>query len=165
MFKKKYKKYPLEFSGDPYNGIKYFLTIYSGSKPLKMVVDSGADRNMIGNIHINGSSYHNTGIKTATQRISGETYNRLILLDFNIGGPVGNNKATFNLEFDVAFKKDSPLLNSNNFAGILGTTFLQYCDINLREGYIKVYNKPGAVSKALSVNLSFGDGKEVENIE
>ena len=168
MFKRKYKKYPLEFSGDSINGIQYFMTIYSGSKALRMLLDSGAEFSVIGNIHLKGCNYDNCGFTSTSYGISGSIKTRNILLDFDIEQPtelLEYGKARFNQTFKVALKKDSPMFNSDDsdgFAGLLGSTFLQFCDLNLRDGYIKVYNKPGIVTKTLSSNFSLGNDQDNE---
>ena len=77
---------------------------------------------------------------------------RHILLDFDLEELSENKEPTYNQMFAVALKKDNLMFNSDDedgCAGVLGSTFLQFCDINLREGYIKVYNKAGYVTKSL----------------
>ena len=152
MFGCRYKKYPLEFRGDPINGIQYFLTIYSGGKALRMLIDSGACISLIGNIHLKGCSYTNIPHKQTLLGVSGEMQAKNILFDFDLEKPCGSNTPKYNQLFAIAFKKDNLMINSDDedgCAGVLGSTFLQFCDINLREGYIKVYNKAGYVTKSL----------------
>ena len=170
MFRRKYKKYPLEFSGNPIDGIQYFMTIYSGSKALRMLIDSGAEFSIIGNIHLKGCNYDNCGYTSTSYGISGNIKTRNIVLDYDIEQPtelLEYGKARFNQEFKVALKKDSPMFNSDDsegFAGLLGSTFLQFCDLNLRDGYIKVYNKPGIVTKTLSSNFSLGNDQDADKV-
>ena len=148
-----WKKYPLEVCGDPVKGLQYFLTIYSGTKKLRMLVDSGACESMIGNIHLKGCSYQNSGHSETVFGVTGEMETRKIFFDYDLDGPCASNDHRFNQIFSVALKKDNSYFNSNDgdfvIAGVIGSTFLQFCDVNFREGYIKVYNKAGSVSKSL----------------
>ena len=124
MFRWRYKKYPLEVCGNPINGFQYFLTIYSGTKRLRMLIDSGATKSLIGNIHLKGCSYQNTGYKDTLLGVSGEMQARNILLDYDLDEPCTSKVSKFNHLFSVALKKDNYYFNSNDsdfvIAGVLG---------------------------------------------
>ena len=47
--------------------------------------------------------------------------------------------------FSVVTKKDNIMFNNNEVAGLLGANFLQFCKVDFRNGYIKVYKKAGKV--------------------
>ena len=76
---------------------------------------------------------------------------RDILLDYDLDGPCTSKVSKFNHLFSVALKKDNSYFNSNDsdfvIAGVLGSSFLQLCEVDFRGGYIKVYNKSGSVTK------------------
>lgn len=56
-----YKEYPLEFKGDPFLGVQYFITVNSNNKKLKFNIDSGAEANLVSSVALDGCSYNDTG--------------------------------------------------------------------------------------------------------
>ena len=127
--------------GNLSDGFQYAIPLYSGNKRLIMMIDTGAHLSHIGNIPLKGCSYHNTRQKVRVFGIAGDCMARKVLLDFYLSKPEdSNNESPFSLDFLVIAKKDSSYLNSENVDGLLGTNFLQFCDVNFLEGYIRVYH-------------------------
>lgn len=144
MFRKKdYNEYPLIISGDHFNGFQYALKIYCRNKELLMLIDTGAELCQIGNKVLKDCQYYNTKQSQQTMGLGGSLKQRRVLVEFDLaerGSSEG--KYQFGLDFLVVNKKDNPYFNMGYIDGILGSNFLSFCDINLREGFIRVYNKP-----------------------
>ena len=150
MFGNKYKKYNLIVEGDSTSSIVYYLQVYSNGKPLLFILDSGASCCLIGNTALKGCQYSNVGIKDTTIGVGGEIATRTVLFSFDLNEQESvNGNHWFCIHFSVANKKDNKLFNNGEIAGLLGANFLQFCKVDFRNGTIKVYKKPGKVTKQL----------------
>lgn len=137
-----YKEYPLEFRGDPFYGISYFITVNSNNKKLKFNIDSGAETSLISNPSLRGCCYMNTKTELDSKSVLGSVKTRIVFLDFILDDVDFNSVDEHDrhrLLFTVVLKKDKTILNNMDYDGLLGSNFLQYCDVNFREGYIRVY--------------------------
>ena len=66
-----YNDYPLEFRGDPFYGISYFITVNSNNKKLKFNIDSGAETSLISNPSLRGCCYMNTKSELDSKSVLG----------------------------------------------------------------------------------------------
>lgn len=142
-----YIEYPLEYQGHPVYGVEYFITVYSNHKPLRFNIDSGAVTNLISNPSLKGCKYDNTGKQVESRGLIGGVNTRIVYMYFameDIDLETADIEDKFYLPFTVLNKKDNFLFDSTEYDGLLGGTFLQFCDVNFREGYIRVYkNRSG----------------------
>ena len=155
--RKEYKQYKLDFISDINQGVLYFITVFSGNKALKLMVDSGCASNLIGNKALKGCSYYNTGMSENTIGVSGEMPTRIIYLEFSLDKlNKSNPEYPYSMEFSVALKKDAPLFNNDDIDGLLGSRFLQYCEVDFRNGYLRVFNdrKSGLVNKEFEKSIT-----------
>lgn len=155
--KNEYKQYPLEFSGHPVYGVEYFITVYSNHKKLRFNIDSGAVTNLISNPSLKGCKYDNTGKSVESKGLIGGVKTRVVMLEFapeDVDLETTDVQDKFYLPFTVLLKKDNYLFDASEYDGLLGGTFLQFCDVNFREGYIRIYRdrSSGNVFKTLLEN-------------
>ena len=137
-----YIQFPLEFQGHPYHGVEYFFTVFSNKKRLRFNIDSGALTNLISDVSLNECCYIETGQSVKSQGLLGGVKTKIILLDFVPEGKdfeTADKTIKFSLPFTVLRKKDNKLFSEDEYDGLLGGTFLQFCDVNFREGYIRIY--------------------------
>lgn len=137
LFKKKYKEYPL--INREYNGIyQYFLKIYSGEKELLLLLDSGASLCNITEEALEGCKYilHDG---TSRMMIADGSYTETKLATLSVSliderGRRLNNQFLFNV---------SPKEVINPFgvgvAGLLGSTFLRFCNVDFFHGKLRLY--------------------------
>lgn len=140
---KEYLEFPLEYEGDPIFGVNYFITIYSGSRKMRFNLDSGAESNLISNPCLRGCSYVNCKTTLESKGVLGSIKTRLVLLTFSLDEfEKSAEDERFELVFSVVNKKDSDMFSKGSYDGLLGSTFLQFCEVNFRDAYIRVYKDP-----------------------
>lgn len=137
LFKKNYRDYPLivRESGGVY---QYFLRIHSGEKELLMLIDSGATLCNITERALEGCKY-----------ILHEEIDRVMLAD---GSYVETKLATLSVSLIDERKRKlnnqfifnvSPKERINPFGvgveGLLGSTFLSFCDVDFCHGKLRLY--------------------------
>ena len=149
-----YIEYPLEFQGHPSHYVEYFITIKSNDRLLRFNIDSGAGTNMISNPSLRGCCYHSTNERVKASTLFGTLETRIVMLSFVVGDKdfaTTNEDERFTMPFSVLNKKDNKLFSDDEYDGFLGATFLQQCDVNFRDGYIRIYKDEtsGTVFQAL----------------
>lgn len=117
-------------------GYRYILPIYSGNKELMMLIDSGADSNIINEIALKDCEFKKYRAKTRLDGISGEPIK------------VRCGELTFKLAVDDfishhSFFKILPKEHTNlskvSLDGILDSNFLSTCVIDFRAPSIRIY--------------------------
>ena len=155
---KEYKDYPLEFRGDPFLGIEYFITVKSNNKKLKLNIDSGAESNLVTSAALSGCSYDDTGASMSFRSVLNSTSANIIFLEFILDDVDFNSVAPeerYKLFFSVMPTEEDSIFDEHDYDGLLGSTFLQFCEVNFREGYIRVYKDhfSGKVTSTLLADL------------
>ena len=153
-----YKEYPLEFTGDPFLGVQYFITVNSNNKKLKFNIDSGAEANLVSSVALDGCSYNDTGANMEFRSVLNSANVNIIFLEFIIDDVDFNSvnpEDRYKLFFSVMPAEQDSVFDDYDYDGLLGATFLQFCEVNFREGFIRVYKDhfSGKVTSTLLADL------------
>ena len=132
-----YKEYDLEVDGDPVLGLEYHINIYVGEKKLRINIDSGCCGCTIANRFLRGIPHQNTGISITSFSLSRELQERLVWLEFGLE-PNYAPEDSFELLFGAPSRKDAPYFHEES-VGLLGATFLQFCEVDFRRAKLRVF--------------------------
>jgi len=103
-------------------------------------------------VALDGCSYDDTGANMEFRSVLNSANVNIIFLefilddvDFNSVNPEDRNK----LFFSVMPAEQDSVFDDYDYDGLLGATFLQFCEVNFREGYIEC-TKTTIVARSLA---------------
>ena len=142
-----FKEYDLEVEGDPIGCLCYYINIYVGEKKLRFHLDSGSADCQVGFRFIKNLPHHNLGISAEHCSVTGVFRTKSALVKFGLEPGYAEEDA-FCLQFSMVTKKEGPYYNEDS-VGLLGATFLQFCEVDFRNAKIRVYRKSGSMVQSL----------------
>ena len=142
-----FKEYDLEVEGNPTGCLIYSINIYVGDKKLRFLLDSGSADCQVGFRFIKNLPHYNLGISAEHCSVSGVFRTKSALVKFGLEPGYAEEDA-FCLQFSTVTKKEGPYYTEES-VGLLGATFLQFCEVDFRNAKIRVYRKSGNVVQSL----------------
>lgn len=132
-----YKEYDLEVEGSWLLGLRYYLTVYSNDKKFRFLLDSGCVNSVIPYRFLKHFTHvYMCGSKS--QSVSGHiAQERTYLVTFGLE-PEYSEQNTFVDYVGAPSRKACPIFD-DKCSGLLGATFLSYCEVDLRHAKIRVF--------------------------
>ena len=143
---------------NPFLGIEYFITVNSNNKKLRFNIDSGDESNLVSSAALRGCSYNDTGASMNFRSVLNSTNANIVFLEFILDDVDFNSvdpEDRYKLLFSVMPEEEDSIFDEREYDGLLGSTFLQFCEVNFRESYIRVYKDhySGKVTSTLLADL------------
>ena len=142
-----FKEYDLEVEGNPATSLVYSINIYVGEKKLRFHLDSGSADCQVGFRFIKNLPHHSLGIPQESYSVNGIIHSKLALVKFGLEPGYAEEDA-FCLQFSMVTRKEGPFYTEDS-VGLLGATFLQFCEVDFRNAKIRVYRNSGNMVKSL----------------
>lgn len=135
------KRYKIEQIGDIYHSF-FTLTVFSGKRKLKFVLDSGCMSNAIYPQALDGCEYVQTDYSEEITGITGDSYeSKIVLLNISF------EKGVEPINLSVGLMGENAVnLTIHNCVGLLGAQFMQCCKIDFRNLWLEVPEKGGTLS-------------------
>ena len=142
-----FKEYDLEVEGSPTDNLVYSINIYIGEKKLRFCLDSGCGDCQVGFRFIRNLPHQSLGIPLEAYSVNGIIHSKLALVQFGLEPGYAEEDA-FCLQFSMVTKTEGPYY-TEDCVGLLGATFLQFCEVDFRNAKIRVYRKSGNMVQSL----------------
>lgn len=150
------KKYKIERTGDFFSP-QYFITVYSGKKPLRFMVDSGCSMSTIIEAALPSNGTIKTNRSTIGVGFGGQT---LEMEEVILPISLEKDGYIFELVAQVTPKSNSWHHKLEGSVGLLGAQFLQFCKVDFRNCWIEVTEQGGG-RDFLRMNSIYYKNKDV----
>lgn len=132
--------YPIIKNVATNGGIYYTVIVYSGNKPLTMLIDTGAYRGVIRGIILKDCLFDTTDINSNVYGAISHIDNASKII-LKIGFKESDNCIYYwyNMETSVFPEAHKTLFEAQKIDGIIGACFLQKCILNLPKCILSIY--------------------------